>query len=151
MTRQVLAATMLSRRGFLATGIVGGAALVACDRSPTAPGGGSVTDPIAAAEAARPHTGKTVKARLAPGPTDIDLGGMRAQTLAYNEAVPGPMIRANVGDEIAVTVDNGLDHPTSVHWHGLALRNDMDGAAPATPNVDAGKGFTYRFTSPYPA
>lgn len=37
-----------------------------------------------------------------------------------------------------------------MHWHGLALRNDMDGAAPATPNVNPGASFTYRFTSPYP-
>lgn len=152
MSRQPTAATALTRRGFLAAGVLGGAALVACSRSTTAtaPGGGGATDAIAAAEAARPHTGKTVTARLAPGSADIDLGGTKAHTLAYNNAVPGPLIRANVGDEIAVTVDNGLDHPTSMHWHGLAVRNDMDGAAPATPNVDPGASFTYRFSSPYP-
>ncbi len=152
MSRQPIAAAALTRRGFLAASVLGGAALVACSRSTTAtaPGGGGATDAITAAEAARPHTGKTVTARLAPGSADIDLGGTRAHTLAYNNAVPGPMIRANVGDEIAVTVDNGLDHATSMHWHGLAVRNDMDGAAPATPNVDPGASFTYRFSSPYP-
>lgn len=137
----------MTRRGFLAAGVLGGAALVACSRSTTspAPAGGATT-----AEAARPHTGKTVTARLAPGTADIDLGGTRARTLAYNGQVPGPLIRANVGDDIAVTVDNGLDHPTSVHWHGIALRNDMDGASPATPNIGPGSSFTYRFSSPYP-
>lgn len=152
MTRQVLAATPLSRRGFLAAGVLGGAALVACGRSTTAtaPKGGSMADAITAAEAARPHTGKTVTARLAPGSADIDLGGTKARTLAYNNAVPGPLIRADVGDDIAVTVDNGLDHATSMHWHGLAVRNDMDGAAPATPDVGPGASFTYRFSSPYP-
>jgi len=152
MTRQALAATAMSRRGFLAAGVLGGAALVACSRSTTAtaPNGGGASDAITAAEAARPHTGRTVTARLAPGSADIDLGGTKAHTLAYNNQVPGPLIRANVGDEIALSVDNGLDHPTSMHWHGLALRNDMDGAAPATPNVDPGASFTYRFTSPYP-
>ncbi|MGV0994232.1 MAG: multicopper oxidase family protein [Mycobacterium sp.] len=152
MSRQPIAAAALTRRGFLAASVLSGAALVACSRSTTAtaPNGGGATDAITAAEAARPHTGKTVTARLAPGSADIDLGGTRAHTLAYNNAVPGPMIRANVGDEIAVTVDNGLDHPTSMHWHGLAVRNDMDGAAPATPNVDPGASFTYRFSSPYP-
>ena len=98
-----------------------------------------MADAITAAEAARPHTGKTVTARLAPGSADIDLGGTRARTLAYNNQLPGPLIRANMGDEIAVTVDNGLDHSTSMHWHGLAVRNDMDGAAPATPDVDPGQ------------
>ncbi|WP_264001826.1 multicopper oxidase domain-containing protein, partial [Mycolicibacterium gadium] len=49
-----------------------------------------------------------------------------------------------------VTVDNGLDHPTSVHWHGIALRNDMDGASPASPNIAPATGFIYRFSSPHP-
>ncbi len=148
MTRQVA----MTRRGFLAATVVGGAALVACSRSTTstAPTGTTATDAITAAEAARPHSGKTVTARLAPGSADIDLGGTKARTLAYNNQVPGPLIRANVGDEIAVTVDNGLDHPSSVHWHGIALRNDMDGASPASPNIAPGSSFTYRFSSPYP-
>ena len=87
---------------------------------------------------------------MTPQPATIDLGGTLARTLAYGDSVPGPLIRANVGDELAVTVDNRLDHPTSVHWHGIALRNDMDGAAPATPNIDPGRAFTYRFSLPHP-
>jgi len=152
MSRHPHAAAPLSRRGFLAASVLGGAALVACSRSTTAtaPHGGGATDAITAAEAARPHTGKTVTARLSPGSADIDLGGTKARTLAYNNQVPGPLIRANVGDEIAVSVNNGLDHPTSMHWHGLVVRNDMDGAAPATPDIAPGGDFTYRFSSPYP-
>ncbi|MGY4712899.1 multicopper oxidase family protein [Mycolicibacterium sp. CBM1] len=142
----------MTRRGFLAASVLGGAALAACSRSTpaSAPSGTIAPDAIAAAEAARPHTGKTVTARLAAGSADIDLGGTTARTLAYNSQIPGPLIRANVGDEIAVSVDNGLDHPSSVHWHGIALRNDMDGASPATPNIAPGSSFTYRFSSPYP-
>ncbi|MCF6390528.1 multicopper oxidase family protein [Mycobacterium sp. MBM] len=154
MTGQAATSVPLSRRGFLAAGLLGGAALVACGRSTTAPTVASVgvdaSDAIAAAEAARPHTGKTVTARLAPGSADLDLGGISARTLAYDNRLPGPLIRANVGDDIAVTVDNALDRPTSVHWHGLALRNDMDGAAPATPDIGSGRSFTYRFSSPFP-
>ena len=152
MSPRPLAATPMTRRGFLAAGVLGGAALVACSRSTTgnAPGAAGAPDAIAAAEAARPHTGKTVTAQLNPGTADIDLGGTRARTLAYNNQVPGPLIRANVGDEIAVSVNNGLDHATSMHWHGLAVRNDMDGASPATPDIAAGGDFTYRFSSPYP-
>ncbi|BBY63805.1 multicopper oxidase family protein [Mycolicibacterium helvum] len=151
MSPHHLAATPLTRRGFLAAGALG-AAVVACSRSTpdTTPSGPTATAAIDAAEAARPHTGTTVTARLTPGSADIDLGGTRAATLAYNQQVPGPLIRANVGDEIAVTVDNNLDQPSSVHWHGIALRNDMDGAAPATPDIAPGESFTYRFSSPYP-
>ncbi|KAA0108991.1 multicopper oxidase family protein [Mycolicibacterium sp. P1-5] len=142
----------MTRRGFLAASVLGGAALAACSRSlrPHPPSGTALADAITAAEARRPHSGKTVTAHLAPGTADIDLGGVKARTLAYNNVVPAPLIRASVGDEIAVTVDNGLDHPTSMHWHGIALRNDMDGAAPASPDIAPGSSFTYRFSSPYP-
>jgi FtsP/CotA-like multicopper oxidase with cupredoxin domain len=103
---------------------------------------------IATAEALRPHSGRTVTASLAPQQAQIDLGGPIVRTLAYGNAIPGPLIRAKVGDELVVTVSNRLDVATSVHWHGIALRNDMDGAAPATPNIPAGQDFTYRFSVP---
>ncbi|MDH6194273.1 FtsP/CotA-like multicopper oxidase with cupredoxin domain [Mycobacterium frederiksbergense] len=141
----------LNRRGFLAASIAGGLALAGCaTRTPppaSTPGGLSAA--IAAAEVARPHTGRTVTASLTPAPVTVDLGGPTPHTLAYGNTIPAAPIRANVGDELAVTVTNGLDHPTSVHWHGIALRNDMDGADPATPNIDAGKNFTYRFSVPH--
>jgi FtsP/CotA-like multicopper oxidase with cupredoxin domain len=143
-----IGATMLSRRTFIAATVAGGAAALAGCTSPR-----NVTQasgPIAAAEAARPHTGRNVSAVLRAGSADVDLGGTVAGTLAYNNSVPGPLIRANVGDELAITVTNGLGHPSSVHWHGLALRNDMDGAAPVTPNIDPKSAFTYRFSSPHP-
>jgi len=142
----------LSRRAFVAAAVAGGFALAGCARS-----SGSAASPptsreaaIVATEAARPHTGRTVTASLTPQPATIDLGGTLARTLAYGNAIPAPLIRANVGDELAVTVANRLNHPTSVHWHGIALRNDMDGVQPATPNINAGADFTYRFSSPHP-
>lgn len=146
----------LSRRAFVAATVAGGLGLVACGRpsssapSPAVGGTATYADAIAAAEAARPHTGRTVTAALHPQPVTVDLGGPIVRTLAYGDNIPGPVIRANVGDELAVTVTNGLDRPTSVHWHGIALRNDMDGAAPATPNIEAGREFTYRFSVPHP-
>jgi FtsP/CotA-like multicopper oxidase with cupredoxin domain len=141
----------LNRRAFVTASLVGGAGLVlaACGRS-TNPAASNLDAAIAAAEAARPHTGRTVTATLTPQPATIDLGGRLARTLAYGDTLPGPLIRANVGDELAVTVANRLDHPTSVHWHGIALRNDMDGATPASANIAAGTDFTYRFSLPHP-
>jgi len=146
----------LSRREFVAATLAAGFALAACGRSPNPTPSNSpnptanLDKAIAAAEAARPHTGRTVSASLTPQPATIDLGGISARTRAYGDSIPGALIRANVGDELAVTVTNRLDHPTSVHWHGIALRNDMDGADPATPNIDAGHEFTYRFSVPNP-
>jgi len=140
----------LTRRGFMAAGIAGGLALAACSQSESRVSGASaqMAAAIAAAEAARPHSGRTVTASLTPQPVQIDLGGPVVSTLAFGNTIPGPLIRAKLGDELVVKVANRLDSPTSVHWHGIALRNDMDGAAPATPNIPAGQDFTYRFSVP---
>lgn len=138
--------TRLSRRGFLAAGLAGGFALAGCAQSKTS--SSPMTAAIDAAEAARPHSGRTVTASLAPQSVKIDIGGRIVDTLAYGDTIPGPLLRATVGDEVVVSVSNKLDHPTSVHWHGIALRNDMDGAEPATPNIPAGRRFTYRFSVP---
>ncbi len=138
----------ITRRSFLAAGIAGGFA-VACSQNPPPPSSTAKMEAaIKAAEAARPHSGHTVTATLTAQQTDIDLGGVTARTFAYGSTIPGPLIRANVGDELAITVQNRLGEPTSVHWHGLALRNDMDGVEPATPNIPAGQDFTYRFSVP---
>ncbi|MCV7047558.1 multicopper oxidase family protein [Mycobacterium frederiksbergense] len=130
-----------------ATAAVGGLALTGCGG---ADGSSAPGNAVAAAEAQRPHTGRTVTASLRPRPATIDLGGTRAATLAYGDTVPGPLLRATAGDDLVVTVNNELARPTSVHWHGIALRNDMDGAAPATHDIDAGREFTYRFSAPHP-
>lgn len=72
----------LNRRAFLAATIAGRLTLAACGRSTTSttstPGAAAIT----AAEAARPHTGRTVTATLTPQPATIDLGGTLARTLA---------------------------------------------------------------------
>lgn len=137
----------LSRRRFLGATAAAGMVLAGCTRSTDRT---AQPDPVAVAESRRPHSGRTVSATLTAQRTRADLGGVIAETLSYNDTVPGPLLRASVGDELAVTVRNRLSEPTSVHWHGIALRNDMDGAAPATPNIDAGRDFIYRFSVPHP-
>jgi multicopper oxidase len=143
-------AARLTRRGLMAAGIASGFALAGCGQ-PKSEGtsvSAQMAAAITAAEAVRPHSGRTVTASLTPQLAEIDLGGPVVRTMAYGSAIPGPLIRAKIGDELVVTVSNRLDVPTSVHWHGVALRNDMDGAAPATPNIPAGQDFTYRFSVP---
>jgi FtsP/CotA-like multicopper oxidase with cupredoxin domain len=140
----------LSRRGFIAAGIAGGLTLAGCGNStPAAPSAAALMSAaINAAEAARPHSGRIVNATLTPQVTQIDLGGPIVRTMAFGNTIPGPVIRAKVGDELVVNVSNRLGEATSAHWHGIALRNDMDGAEPATPNIEAGQDFTYRFSVP---
>ncbi|HEX2464271.1 MAG TPA: multicopper oxidase domain-containing protein, partial [Thermoanaerobaculia bacterium] len=45
----------------------------------------------------------------------------------YNGSVPGPTVEVNEGDRVRFVVENRLPEPTSMHWHGLEVPQDMDG------------------------
>ena len=151
----------LTRRQLLtaSAGALGMATLAACARSsptnsPTTTAGlvSPTSDAVRAAEAARRTAGqRTVAATLNPRPVTLDLGGPTVNTWAYGDTVPGPLLRARAGDLLRVTVKNDTPMETSVHWHGVALRNDMDGVPGLTQQPIAGGGsFTYEFTAPDP-
>lgn len=92
-----------------------------------------------------------VNARLIAQPITLNLGGPVVQTWGYGDTLPGPILRAQAGDLLRIKVDNKLATDTSVHWHGIALRNDMDGVPGITQDpIKAGKSFTYEFTAPDP-
>ncbi|HEY6687950.1 MAG TPA: multicopper oxidase family protein [Propionibacteriaceae bacterium] len=110
------------------------------------------TDPaVAATEQARHHTGRFVTRSLRAEPVVLDLGGREVRSWAYGGRLPGAPIRVGVGDELRVNLSSDLPAPTTIHWHGLALRNDMDGVPGlTTPQVEAGQVFEYAFTVPHP-
>ncbi len=84
-----------------------------------------------------------------PAETDIDLGGVSVRTWAYNGRVPGNEIRIRKGETLRAAVTNKLPADTSMHWHGLAIVNDMDGVPPLTQSpIPAGGDFTYEFMVP---
>lgn len=65
----------------------------------------------------------------------------------YNGTTPGPTIEVNEGDRVRIILKNELPEPTSIHWHGIELPNDQDGATPETAHpVMPGETFTYEFT-----
>jgi FtsP/CotA-like multicopper oxidase with cupredoxin domain len=65
--------------------------------------------------------------------------------------VPGRELRVTEGDILEVAIRNDLPEHTTIHWHGLALRNDMDGVHDLTQApIRPGESFTYRFTVPDP-
>ena len=45
--------------------------------------------------------------------------GTVVEAYAYNGMVPGPQLRAEVGDRIRIILNNELPVPTTIHWHGL--------------------------------
>lgn len=65
----------------------------------------------------------------------------------YNGTVPGPLIKAVVGDRVVIHFKNSLPEPTTIHWHGLRVENAMDGAPGATQDpIPPGGEFRYEFT-----
>ena len=149
--------TPLSRRRFLALG--GGLAATAtlgaacsAQAPPAAPPRvGPHSSAVTAAAQARQVSGApTVNVALEAAPAEIDLGGgTRVSTWAFNGQLPGKEIRAKQGDVLRVDLSNKLPQETTVHWHGLAIRNDMDGVPALTQDpVKAGANFRYEFTLP---
>ncbi len=79
------------------------------------------------------------------------LPGVEVGAYAYNGQVPGPLLRVTAGDRVRVHVKNDLPEPTSVHWHGVRVPNDQDGAIGVTqPGIAPGASWTYEFTVPDP-
>jgi FtsP/CotA-like multicopper oxidase with cupredoxin domain len=148
-------ANVLTRRRFLmATGAVAlGVPIAACASEASAPAtvrigpAGPRVDDVE--NARRPAGQATSQIALTAAPSTVDLGGRQVQTWCYGGQVPGPEIRVRRGDLLQVDLANDLPQPTTVHWHGLALRNDMDGVPVLTqPEVAPGARFRYEFTVP---
>jgi len=69
--------------------------------------------------------------------------------MTYGDGEVPPVLRLRRGDPFALRLDNRLDEPTTIHWHGLRIDNRMDGVPFLTqPYVYGGDGFDYAFTPP---
>ena len=87
--------------------------------------------------------------QLTPQAAEVNLVGAKGpktDVWAFNGLVPGPELRLKQGERLSVNVTNGLDQPTTVHWHGLRLPNNMDGVPDLTQTpIEPGASFTYEF------
>lgn len=63
---------------------------------------------------------------------------------SYNGQVPGPTLRARLGDSVVVRLHNELPVATSIHWHGLSVPEAEDGDAGEL--VEPGGSTTFSFT-----
>src|ERR1700689_3400324 len=73
--------------------------------------------------------------------------GKVVHTIAYNGRVPGPLIRWPEGNPIAIDVVNRTNIPEIVHWHGLWIPSDQDGAMEeGSPMIAPGAQHRYHFT-----
>lgn len=144
---------LLSRRTLLVGGL--GLASVGALSACTSSGGNKAGMPsrtFGAPSSVSPSAGqKVVEASLTARPATLDLAGRQVSTWAYGEAAPGPLVRATAGDFLRVTLDNQLPADTTIHWHGIRLRNSADGVPGLTQDpVKPGAKYVYEFTAPDP-
>ena len=128
--------TMPTRRGFLSGVALGGAlAAGACNRTSPA------VEPTGPAD---------VTLRIAPVLVEI-AKDHTISTIGYNGAVPAPPLRLRQGVPVTVELINETDTPEYVHWHGLMIPADIDGAEEEKSRVVPAHGrLRYRMT-PEPA
>ena len=90
--------------------------------------------------------------QLTIAPLDLEIAPRKIiRTVAYNGAVPGPLIRWPEGKPITIEVLNRSDVPEIVHWHGFTIPSAVDGAfEEGSPMIAPGSRFRYAFT-PEPA
>ncbi|MFI5623643.1 multicopper oxidase family protein [Nocardioides sp. NPDC051685] len=149
--------TDVSRRSLVlgSLGVLAAGALSSCDGE-LGPATSRLIGPdareVRAAERLRRTSSQhVVTRRITARPSAVDLGGRTVRTWAYDDALPGPELRTKAGDLLRVELANELPAETSVHWHGLALRNDMDGVPGITQDpIGAGSRFVYEFTTADP-
>jgi FtsP/CotA-like multicopper oxidase with cupredoxin domain len=73
--------------------------------------------------------------------------GKFVEAWGYNGMVPGPQLRAELGDRVRIILHNHLPAPTTIHFHGMLVPNAMDGVPVISqPAVMPGESFTYEFT-----
>ena len=73
------------------------------------------------------------------------------RTVAYNGQVPGPLLRMRQGQAQTVEIHNRSGDAEVLHWHGLFLPPEIDGAMEeGTPMIDPGASVRYTMT-PDPA
>ena len=78
--------------------------------------------------------------------TIVNFAGKEKHAIAVNGQIPMPTLEFTQGDTAEIVVHNLLDEPTSLHWHGVWLPNEMDGVPWLTQKpIPPGKTYTYRF------
>eukprot|EP01090_Pellita_catalonica_P018808 TRINITY_DN618_c0_g1_i1.p1 TRINITY_DN618_c0_g1~~TRINITY_DN618_c0_g1_i1.p1 ORF type:complete len:521 (+),score=54.28 TRINITY_DN618_c0_g1_i1:43-1605(+) len=64
----------------------------------------------------------------------------------YNGNSPGPVLEVTQGDEVRIILHNELTEATTLHWHGMEVPWEMDGAGGVSENpVLPGDTREYRF------
>lgn len=92
---------------------------------------GSYLGPLAsAAEPASPAPHATHTLHIRRGEVEL-APGRRITTTTYNGQLPGPALRATVGQQVRVDVCNETDTTEQIHWQGQSLADATTAIVPA--------------------
>jgi FtsP/CotA-like multicopper oxidase with cupredoxin domain len=105
--------------------------------------------PMAMATSGPKPTGRAADFTLQIAPMMVELAPQVViSTIGYSDKVPGPLLRMREGQRVAIEVVNDTDVPEYVHWHGLFVPSEVDGAAEeGTPPVPPHGRRRYQFVA----
>jgi FtsP/CotA-like multicopper oxidase with cupredoxin domain len=83
-----------------------------------------------------------LRLRVAPGTWDLGRGTLSPHLLVEGQ-LPSPLLRIRRGETFRVRMENRIDDPLILHWHGLTAPDDMDGHPKLA--VSPGEDYAYEF------
>lgn len=133
--------SVLHRRQFLRGAAVAGGGLALAPYMPAwaQPVSGGIAKPLPTV--AGPDISLTIAHML------MTIDGREQHAIGLNGTVPGPLVRLRQGQNVRLSVTNGLkDEDSSIHWHGLLVPFQYDGVPGVSfPGISPGKTFVYEF------
>lgn len=93
------------------------------------------------------HTAARYRLTTRPGKAGLRGPNHRESEIwGFEGRAPGPVLRVRQGERLDVQLVNRLPQPTTIHWHGIRVPNDMDGVPNLTQHaVMPGEVFPYSF------
>lgn len=77
-----------------------------------------------------------------------EINGQTIDMYAYNNSIPGPIIKVKQNSTINVELRNDLPEKTLLHAHGIRMDNEFDGTALVQEPIKSGETFTYKLQFP---
>src|SRR5262245_58479440 len=135
------ACPMLSRRAFLLSAAAASTVLPTCAPAQTTPGANPA-----------PDRGAPTLRRI--GRRTIEVSGKPSSVLGIRQPDGTFGIRTEVGKRFRVRVENRIEEPSLIHWHGLTPPWQQDGVPgvsgpPIAPGGSADYDFPLRFGGTY--
>ncbi len=136
----------MNRRSFLALAAGGAAAASAAALRHGWAAGPRGSINAAATSLMRSQAG-LLEVDLVAQETPIRIPGTSGRVLTYNGLLPGPLLELQPGDAVRIQLDNRLNQPTNLHYHGLHI--PPSGTADNVfLRVAPGQRQSYNFTLP---